>query len=954
MKKLLFLLLLIPFLGTSQGTFTAPVGYNTGAPTAAPSGVGTRWRFDLLTGKKYTWNPDAVAWDEDAAGIDQVSGCASPAYTPGYNQSNFAVNSCSTPELYQYYSSAWHCLNCGGGSTGPQGPPGPSGPTGATGPQGPIGLTGPAGPTGATGPQGPIGLTGDTGATGPQGPIGLTGPTGATGATGPQGPIGLTGPAGATGATGPQGPIGLTGPAGPQGPAGTSGSYTAGSGITITGAAPDITISADDNSPTNELQTLSIAGQDLTLSGGGGTVSIPTGSISRDARGDSLVVGSTKVIDRDNPQNNGFYLQNNLRVTPSALNRVYSNTGDFNIVFLGDSHVEQDITHDAFKRIVNENWIFDGPGYWQPGDIFRQSRTSASPNSLSANGWTLKTIGTGGRGLPIYSVLSTGAAIPFYWLPQNFKNTPDIWTTLEVWYYGQVGGANLQIEIDSIVVGTINTSILSGFQKTTYTVSEKQHSVKVTPSGAGAEILGFKTYRTSISGVSTHRVGHSGAFASDYLAVDSSLWNPQFRELSPDLVFVFLGPNERLNNVPPATFKANIKLLIVNLKRAKSKIDICLVGQPDMGSGTPIYSAAQYNDMLRQVAIEDTVAFFDAFQLSGPFSVAKAAVNGFFSVDNIHPSVSGGYTIASGLSNAIPFLNRSNLKDQFQTTFGAASPVNSSGQTSNRLIVSDASGNVTTFPALATSANNSIVITGNLSAGNIITATAGLTGGASPPYSGGALNIGGTRGSIGYFGFATGQNIFTAGYTGGIRMDAAHGTIRIQGTNQGAAVDNVVIENFAGVNKQMPNNNSTIVNIKEGVEQFNNNLSNAVLKYSGEINQGSAVTSSTFTGFWFEPTPTSLNGIKLIGFRNSVGDNYLNTTSGGVAIGLPASTALSAKLEVSSTTAGFLPPRMTTAQRDAISAPATGLSLYCTDCTATDTSTGVMQTYNGSTWKNAW
>ena len=252
MKKLLFLLLLIPFLGTSQGTFTAPVGYNTGPPTATPSGVGTRWRFDLLTGKKYTWLPGSLSWDEDARGIDQVAGCSAPLYTPGYNQSNFAVNSCSTPELYQYYSSAWHCLNCGGGSTGPQGPPGPSGPTGATGPQGPIGLTGPAGATGATGPQG------------------------------------LTG---ATGATGPQGPIGLTGPAGPQGPAGTSGSYTAGSGITITGAAPDITISADDNSPTNELQTLSIDGNDLTLSGGGGTVTLPGGGGASDALGTGFTDG---------------------------------------------------------------------------------------------------------------------------------------------------------------------------------------------------------------------------------------------------------------------------------------------------------------------------------------------------------------------------------------------------------------------------------------------------------------------------------------------------------------------------------------------------------------------------------------------------------------------------------------------------------------------------------------
>jgi hypothetical protein len=52
------------------------------------------------------------------------------------------------------------------------------------------------------------------------------------GIPGPQGIQGATGPQGATGAQGPAGPQGATGP---QGPAGTSGSYTAGSGISITG-----------------------------------------------------------------------------------------------------------------------------------------------------------------------------------------------------------------------------------------------------------------------------------------------------------------------------------------------------------------------------------------------------------------------------------------------------------------------------------------------------------------------------------------------------------------------------------------------------------------------------------------------------------------------------------------------------------------------------------------------
>jgi hypothetical protein len=41
----------------------------------------------------------------------------------------------------------------------------------------------------------------------------------------------------------------------------------------------------------------------------------------------------------------------------------------------------------------------------------------------------------------------------------------------------------------------------------------------------------------------------------------------------------------------------------------------------------------------------------------------------------------------------------------------------------------------------------------------------------------------------------------------------------------------------------------------------------------------------------------------------------------------------SAQLQVDSTTAGFLPPRMTQAQRTAIASPAVGLIVYCTDAT---------------------
>jgi hypothetical protein len=53
----------------------------------------------------------------------------------------------------------------------------------------------------------------------------------------------------------------------------------------------------------------------------------------------------------------------------------------------------------------------------------------------------------------------------------------------------------------------------------------------------------------------------------------------------------------------------------------------------------------------------------------------------------------------------------------------------------------------------------------------------------------------------------------------------------------------------------------------------------------------------------------------------------------------------SAILDVKSTTLGFLPPRMTSSQRDAIASPAEGLTVYCTDCTPK----GIYY-FNGTGW----
>ena len=116
--------------------------------------------------------------------------------------------------------------------------PGPKGDKGETGERGPKGDAGERGPQGDTGPKGADGLQGPAGPIGPQGLQGIQGERGQDGQPGPrgeQGPIGQTGP---------QGPIGLTGPKGVD-------------GVGIP-------------------QKLSISGNVVTLSDGGGSITLPT------------------------------------------------------------------------------------------------------------------------------------------------------------------------------------------------------------------------------------------------------------------------------------------------------------------------------------------------------------------------------------------------------------------------------------------------------------------------------------------------------------------------------------------------------------------------------------------------------------------------------------------------------------------------------------------------------
>lgn len=126
--------------------------------------------------------------------------------------------------------------------------PGPKGDKGETGERGPQGLQG------LTGPQGPQGIQGERGPEGPRGADGLQGPIGPQGVQGERGQDGQAGP---KGERGEQGPTGLTGPKGADG--------------------------------VGVPQKLTLNGNTLVLSDGGGSVTLPETSQNSSTSSSELI-----------------------------------------------------------------------------------------------------------------------------------------------------------------------------------------------------------------------------------------------------------------------------------------------------------------------------------------------------------------------------------------------------------------------------------------------------------------------------------------------------------------------------------------------------------------------------------------------------------------------------------------------------------------------------------------
>lgn len=167
--------------------------------------------------------------------------------------------------------------------------------------------------------------------------------------------------------------------------------------------------------------------------------------------------------------------------------------------------------------------------------------------------------------------------------------------------------------------------------------------------------------------------------------------------------------------------------------------------------------------------------------------------------------------------------------------------------------------------------------------------------------------------------------------------------VHIKGEGSTSATTSLLLQNSAGTDILFVTDNK-IVNAREKVRVHHNSVSRRYV----DLAWGSLVANDTQSELSIYGGGYS-SAIFLNGSAKSTASGATGIQSAGVLIAASVSQNSfdpeeSAQLQVDSTTKGFLPPRMTTTQVDAIGATA-GLIVY-------DTETNKLQCYNGDNWND--
>ncbi len=306
----------------------------------------------------------------------------------------------------------------------------------------------------------------------------------------------------------------------------------------------------------------------------------------------------------------------------------------------------------------------------------------------------------------------------------------------------------------------------------------------------------------------------------------------------------------------------------------------------------------------------------------------------------------GGDALAlntSGLSNTAigGGALSTNVTGEFNTAIGYLANVGSGGLTNTTAIGNGAIVTTNNTIQLGNTAVTDVKTSGNLTVNGI---TVGLGGGnvvsRNTAIGSGALqnnssNANGADGGLNNT--AIGSGALSTNTVGDENTASGYRALRfnINGRFNTASGSSALINNTSGDYNTAFGLSALQTN---GTGSNNTAIGNGADVASGDLTNATAIGSGAVV---LDNNTIQLGNTNVLNVKTSGGI----TAGGKIIAGASSAASSSAVLEANSTTQGFLPPRLTTTQRNAIASPAEGLTLW-------NTTNKQLEVFDGSVWVN--
>jgi lysophospholipase L1-like esterase len=238
----------------------------------------------------------------------------------------------------------------------------------------------------------------------------------------------------------------------------------------------------------------------------------------------------------------------------------------------------------------------------------------------------------------------------------------------EIYFLRQPKGGSFKVLADGKVIATVKTKADEagpGYHR--FVLPEGKHEIELKLDGNGEVRLFGMTLERESPGVVVDTLGITGTRASNMLAWNREIWADNVAHRDPDLVMLFYGTNEAMDEDQPiGVYEGDLRAVLGRIQEAAPRASCLIMGPgdfPKRGADGVWMNRQRVDELIevqRRVAAElgcgfwDTKAFMGG-ELSMPLWVA--AQPAMAKADHIHFTVRGYVRIGMALVDAmmVPF-----------------------------------------------------------------------------------------------------------------------------------------------------------------------------------------------------------------------------------------------------------------------------------------------------------